>query len=108
MRTMMIQVWSGGNRVSHMSLSLRMRWELTGSSGVGDGIGKNLGKIKEYTASLVQDLDTGFDLEVLAHGDVEWIQGRFALPEEVGDIEHVRCCVIVSMVSMLKGQSELT
>lgn len=88
MRTMMIQVWS------RMGLAGRLGSEKakhTGSAVVGDRVGQYLCKIEEYATSLVENLNSWFDLQILAHGDVEWVKGWFALPEEVGDIEHIRC-----------------
>lgn len=57
---------------------------------MGDGVGEHLGQVQKDAAAFVQDLDARFDLEVLAHADVERMQCRFAFPEEVGDVEHVR------------------
>lgn len=65
---------------------------LTGHFRISDGIGQDLGQIQKDATALVQHLDAGFDLEVLAHGGVEGVQGGFAVPEEVGDVEHVGGC----------------
>lgn len=65
--------------------------EHTGSAVVGNRVGQDLCEIEEYATSLVENLDTWFDLQILAHGDVEWVKGWLALPEEVRDVEHIGC-----------------
>lgn len=63
---------------------------LTGHFGIGDGIGQDLGQVQKDATALIQDLDAGFDLEVLADGGVKRVEGGFAVPEEVGHVEHIR------------------
>ena len=59
---------------------------------VGDGVGEDFGQVEEDSATFVEDLDSRLDLEVFADGFVERVQGRFAVPEEIGDVEHVGSC----------------
>lgn len=60
-----------------------------GCSVIGDRVGEDLREVKEYSTSFVEDLDPRLDLEVFADGVVERVEGWFALPEEVGYVEHV-------------------
>ena len=57
--------------------------------GVGDAVAEDLGEVEEDAAPLVEYADAPVDLEVLAHGDVEGVQGRFRFPEEIGDVEYI-------------------
>ena len=73
----------------------------TRGSVVGDRIGENFSQVKEDTAAFVEDLDSGLDLEVFAHGDVERVESGFAFPEKVGDVEHIGCCMKIRKLSSL-------
>lgn len=59
---------------------------------IGNGIGEDLGEVEKDATALVEDLDAGFDLEVLADAEVERVESGFAVPEEIGDVEHVGRC----------------
>jgi hypothetical protein len=56
-----------------------------------DGVGEDLGQVEEHAAPLVEDLDPGVDLEILPDGRVQWVEGRLRVPEEIGDVENIRC-----------------
>lgn len=64
-------------------------WGRTRGLAICDAVGEDLGEVEEDTAALVEDLDARFDFEVLADGDVERVEGWFAFPEEVWDVEDV-------------------
>lgn len=64
---------------------------------VRDGVGEDLGQVEEDAASLVEDLDAWVDLEVLADGDIEGVQGWLRVPEEVGDVEDVGCWEVLAV-----------
>lgn len=72
-------------------MSMRADWGRTGGPVIGDRVGQDLCEVQEYTAAFVKDLDARFDFEILAQGDVEWVEGGFAFPEEVWNVEHVGC-----------------
>jgi hypothetical protein len=58
---------------------------------VANGIREDLAEVEKDLASLVEDLDAGFDLEVFTYGGVEGMKGGFRVPEEIWRVEHVRC-----------------
>jgi hypothetical protein len=62
---------------------------------IGNGVGKNLSEVEKDAAALVEDLDAGGYLEVFADREVEGVERGFGVPEEVGDVEDVRCWVVV-------------
>ncbi len=53
---------------------------------IRNAIRQDLGQIKEDAAALVEDLDPGPDLEVLADGGVEGVEGWLGVPEEIGGV----------------------
>ena len=90
MRMMMIHVWSDSQVSAYLYVD-EWRWigKLTRGFVVGDGIGEDFCEVEEDSTSLVEHLDTRFDLKVFADGDIERVQRWFALPEEIRDVEHV-------------------
>jgi hypothetical protein len=59
---------------------------------IADAVRQYLAEVEEDLAALVEDLDAGFDLEVLADGGVQGVQGGFRVPEEGWVVEEVGRC----------------
>jgi hypothetical protein len=57
--------------------------------GIVDRVGQNLGEVEEDAAALIEDLDAWVDFEVFADGDVEGVQGRLRVPEEVRHVQDI-------------------
>lgn len=96
----MIHVWSvrkyGDSLVSIVLLFLNsqfMCWgERTGCLVISDGVREHLSQVQEDAAPFIEDLDSRFDFEIFANGIVEWVEGWFAFPKEVGNVEDIRSC----------------
>lgn len=66
-------------------------WErqLTGHFIVSYRVRQDFCQIQEYPASLVKNLNTRLDLEIFSNSEIEGVEGRFTLPEEIGNVQHV-------------------
>lgn len=60
---------------------------------MGDRVREDFRQIEEDAATLVEGLHARLDLKVLADSEVKGVKRGFRVPEEVGDVEHVGCCI---------------
>jgi len=56
-----------------------------------DRVGQYLGKIEKDTAVFIQHFDSRSDFEVFPNGAVQGMESGLGIPEEVRNIEDVRC-----------------